>query len=195
MTLRRIGKFMHPITPSLPTRSNFVTVLAWILIVMAGFSTLIALLQNLMLNVLFPVEQLDELSRQARADAKMPAVFAFMLGHFRLFFAAILIGAATTLVAAIGLLKRKNWARLLLVAIMVLAVVWQIVGIVAQQYIFAEMPMMPADTPDAQAAAGFAKTFMVIIGIVSVVMGLAFAGLFAWIVKRLLSADIKREFV
>jgi hypothetical protein len=186
---------MHPTAPSPPTRSNFVTVLAWILIVMAGFATLIGVLQNLMLNLFFPVDQLDELSRQASADGKAPAVFAFMLGHFRLFFAAILVGAATTLVAAIGLLKRKNWARLLLVAMMLLSAFWQIVGIVVQQYIFADIPMPPADSPDAQAAAGFAKTFMVFVSIVSVAMGLAFAGLFAWIAKRLLAPDIKSEFV
>jgi len=32
-----------------------------------------------------------------------------------LFVALFLIGASTTFVAAIGLLKRKNWARLLMV--------------------------------------------------------------------------------
>jgi flagellar biogenesis protein FliO len=55
------------------------------------------------------------------------------------------------------------------------------------------VPPMPESTPQ-DFRESFEMTWKVMIAF-TVVIALGFAGLFAWIVKRLVSQDIKREFL
>lgn len=172
------------------TRSTFVTVLAWIFIVFAGFSTFISLLQNVMINTMFPLEQMR--SQGWSANQQMPAFFQFMLGHIQLFFLLFLLLSSSTLAAAIGLLRRKNWARLVFVAILALGIVWNVAGLVLQQVMFSSM-----STPPSNAPAGFRAEFDHMTSIMfafTVVMAVGFSVLFAWLIKRLVSAPIRGEF-
>lgn len=174
-----------------PVRSNFVTVLAWIFIAFAGFATFIALLQNVMIAFVFP---LDDIHARASMDAaKMPAFFAFAIDHLRWFFLTFLLVSATTFVAAIGLLRRWNWARLLFIAILGLGVIWNIGGIALQQFMMSSMPMpMPPNAPK-----DFADGFDVmrkIIVVFSAFMGIGFAVLYGWLIRKLLSPAIRAEF-
>jgi hypothetical protein len=179
--------------PAVP-QSTFVTVLAWIFIVLAGFATLISLLQNVMINTVFPVDELQSASHSS-ASNDAPAAAMFLASHVKLFFAAFLVVTASTLVAAAGLLRRRNWARLAFVGILLLGISWNVVALVAQQFFFASMPVVPPDAPphfraESQAMEGF---FMVM-RVVSVVMAVGFSVLFGWLVKRLLSASVAAEF-
>ena len=174
-----------------PVRSNFVTVLAWIFIAFAGFATFIALLQNVMIAFVFP---LDDIHARASMDAaKMPAFFAFAIDHIRWFFLTFLLVSATTFVAAIGLLRRWNWARLLFIAILGLGVIWNIGGIALQHLMMSSMPMpMPPNAPK-----DFADGFDVmrkIIVVFSAFMGIGFAVLYGWLIRKLFSPAIRAEF-
>jgi len=174
-------------------RSGFVTALAWIFIVLAGFSTFISVLQNIMLTVMFSTEEFGALTREAQNVQEMPAVFRFMFANFRFFFLGFLIVSATTLVSAIGLLKRKNWARLIFVGIMTVGIVWNLSSLAMPFVMSSVMSGMPTAAPS-----DIHDNFMLmwnIMMIVSIVICLAFAALFAWIIKRLVSQDIKSEFL
>jgi hypothetical protein len=172
-------------------RSGFVTGLAWIFIGLAGFATLIALLQNVMLSVMLPLEGLQA-STQGTED--LPAFARFMFSHPRMIFGGFLAVAAITLVSAIGLLKRKNWARVLFIAIMVLGVLWNIGSLILPFYMYsAFVPPMPESTPQ-DFRESFEMTWKIMIAF-TVVIALALATLFAWITKRLVSRDVKREFL
>jgi len=176
----------------LPTdrpRSTFVTVAAWIFIVLGGFATLIAILQNIMIAVMFPQEAMSEAARAQDA----PMFAKFMMGHPQVFFGAFLVASAVTFISAVGLLKRQNWARLIFVAILALGIVWNLGGLALMFFAFSPMPPVPQQAPpDLQH--GFDTMWHVMTGL-SVVIALAFAGLFGWIIKRLISSEIKREFV
>jgi magnesium-transporting ATPase (P-type) len=175
-----------------PRRSAFVTALAWVFIVLAGFATLISALQNVMIAVMFPVAEMQAAADQAKNDERMPWLAAFMFQNIRLFFFAFLVLCVVTLTAAIGLLKRKNWARVLFIALMGLGVLWNIGGVVFSIVFFSSLPPTPATAPY-----GFGDQFevmsKVIIGF-NIVLAVGFTVLFGWISKRLFSRDIRREF-
>lgn len=179
--------------PGVTNRSGFVTTLAWTFIALAGFSTLIAILQNIMLALMFPEEEFRAAIGEAETQGMpMPGLFRLMFENFRLFFMAFLFVSLATLVSAIGLLKRKNWARLVFIVIMALGVVWNLAGLAMPFLMSSMMPEMPAH-PNSDFQDNFKLMWNIMIGF-SVLVGLVFAVLFAWVIKRLISTDIKREF-
>ena len=172
-------------------RSGFVTGLAWTFIALAGFATFIAILQNVMLSIMMSADDVQKAMREAQAQ-DMPAFAKLIFRNFRLFFASFLVLSAVTFVSAIGLLKRRNWARLTIVGIMGLGVLSQVIGAVLPFFMFSSFMMpegAPADVREQQALV------MKVMMAFSVGMAIAFAALFIWIIKRLVSDDIKREFV
>lgn len=177
---------------SLNRRSGFVTALAWIFIVLAGFSTLISILQNIMIALMFPVDEMRAAMKSDKAPP-MPAGFRFMFDYFHYFFLAFLVVSVATLVSAIGLLMRKNWARLVFIGMMGLAILWNLASLALPFLMSSLIHDMGGSAPD-EFMANFRLMWNIMIG-VSVVMGLAFAALFAWIIKRLTSEDIRREFM
>ena len=169
-------------------RSSFVTSLAWSFIVLAGFATVISALQNVMVNLTFPMEEIRGAMREAQGAQALPPFAAFMLDHFRLLAAFFLGVSVFTLVSAIGLLKRMNWARLIFIGVMILGVIWNLAGLVIPYFMHASFPPIPPE---------FRDNFQLMMNIMTVVMAVVavvFAGLFAWVAKRLMSAEVKREF-
>lgn len=168
-------------------RSTFVTVVAWILIVVSAFTTLITLLQNLMVHFVFRSAGIDMTAHPPPSDA--PAFARFLFEHMELVFLAFLLVSALTLVASIGLLKRMNWARLVVVALMALGVAWCLGGLVVQVV----MMLSVRDQFMQPGGPGMSAFFYIFIA-VNMLISLAFAGLFGWIAKRLLSPPIIAEF-
>ena len=171
------------------TRSTFVTVVAWIFIVLSGFGTVISILQNIMIQTMFNDPQMEQ-ALHAPPPPGAPPFFAFMTDHFQLFFFAFLIVSAATLASSIGLLKRKYWARIVFIGLMILGILWYVGGLVLQFTMFSSMQDNFANAPGTPDM----KPFFVAIAVVSVLFALGFSGLFGWIVKRLLSPAIAAEF-
>jgi hypothetical protein len=172
-------------------RSTFVTVVAWTFIALSGFGTVIAILQNVMVWTVFQGAGFGE-AMQAEPPPGAPPFASFMAAYFHLFFLGFLIANVITLASSIGLLKRRNWARLCFVGLMVLAIVWNIGGLALQFSMFASMqeefaaPPMH-DVPDME-------FFFVAVAVVSTLLAVGFSVLFGWIAKRLLSRSIASEF-
>ena len=172
-------------TPTSSFRSTFVTTIAWVFIVLAGFATVISIFQNIMIAVMFPQEEM----REAANANDAPAFARFIFAHPQVLFGAFLAVSATTFISSIGLLKRQNWARLIFIAILLLGILWNIGSLALVFFTFSSMPQVPDHAP-----AEFETMWKVMMGF-SVVIVLAFAGLFGWIIKRLVSPEIKREFL
>lgn len=171
-------------------QSTFVTVVAWIFIVLSGFGTVIAVLQNVMIQTVFRSPEVAQ-AMQAPPPG-MPPFAAFMATHFQWFFLGFLALSAFTLASSIGLLRRLNWARLCFIGILSLAILWQVTGLVLQFFMFSSMRQQFS----AAAAQGGLDMgpFFIGIAIVSVLFALGAAVLFGWIIKRLLSQAIAAEF-
>lgn len=167
-------------------RSTFVTALAAVFIALGAGATLIGVMQNIMITM-FPVDQMRDAWREADKELATPWLFRLMFENFRLIFAAFLAASVLTLVSAVGLLLRKNWARYVFIAMMVLAILWNSSGLY--------MPFLLAGWLAPNTAAADFTPFWRVIAAFSVVMSLAFMALFAWIIKRLVSPEIRAEFL
>jgi hypothetical protein len=182
-----------PVLPP-PIRSSFVTVLGWIFVCLAGFATLIGLLQNLMLQLVFLPTMQQQMAAQPMPP-DMPVPMGWMFGHMLWFFRAILLLSATTLIAASGLLLRRNWGRLLFIGLLGFAIAYQWLGLVFQWWFMGSIRQMTQLPPNAPAHfADGMHGFMLAMQVFSALMAIGFSALFGWIIKRLCSAAIRREF-
>jgi hypothetical protein len=174
-------------------RSNFVTVLAWILIVGSGFATFISLMQAVMLGFFFPTEQFSLHSGLPHGVENTSPLIEFLFSKVQYFFFAFWLLALLTLVSSIGLLHRKNWARLILVGILGLGVVWNLGGTWLQWQMFSAFPQFPSKTQPDEFTQQMESMFA-IVRVGTTIFILASAVLLAWLVKRLVSLPIRDEF-
>ena len=185
-----------PTPPPVPVaRSTFVNVLGWIFVCLAGFGTLIGLLQNLMFQLVFQPAMQQQVATQPLPPG-MPVPMDWMVTHMIWLFRGFLLLSIITLAAAIGLLLRRNWGRRLFIGVMAFAIVYQLLGLVLQWWVMGSMQQamqLPPDAP-AQFASGM-HGFLLVIQVFSAIMAVGFSVLFGWIIRRLCSAPIRREFI
>ena len=177
---------------SVVPRSTFVTVLAWIFIFLAGFATLVSVLQNVMVNFMFPGGEMDAAFERAGSSERLPGFVSFMLRNMRLVFLFFLLLCVTSLASSIGLLLRQDWARIVFVAILIFGVIWNLAGVVLSFVFFSWLPAPPPGTP-ADWAENWSYMSKAIVAF-NVMITLAFAMLFGWIAKKLMSEEIRSEF-
>ncbi|WP_254460449.1 hypothetical protein [Xanthomonas sacchari] len=173
-----------------PSRSSFVTILAWIFIVLSGSGTLVGIMQAVVFFAVFDQAGFAETIRALPPE--MPPVAVFLFSNFRWLSLGTLLLSASALASSIGLLKRRGWARWCFIGLMLLAITWNLVGAVLQvqmisfmqkQLAVAQMHGVPDMQPMVWAMA---------------VMGMVFAAMFVvlhgWIIARLLSSPVAAEF-
>ena len=183
------------VPPPMPViRSSFVNALGWIFVCLAALATLVGVLQNVMFQLVILPNMQQQLATQP-LPADMPAAMGWIFTHMIWFFRAFLLLSVTTLVAAIGLLQRRDWARRLFIGLLVVAIAYQLLGLVAQWWFLGAMQhtlSMPANAP-AQFAHGM-RAFMLVVHVLSAIMATGLSVLFGWIIKRLHGAAIRQEF-
>lgn len=173
-------------------RSGFVTTLAWISIVLSGFSTFMAVLQGVMFLVVFPSGEMRSMIYDLEAYPGFPPVIEFVLANAGIFFGLSLVFSCLTLVSSVGLLNRRNWARLTFIWILVLGVVGSIGGLFLQFHMFASIPAITQAAPE---GLGDQIVLMVQVMKAAVVVFVVVSGaMSAWIITRLSSREVKAEF-
>jgi hypothetical protein len=171
-------------------QSQFVTVLAWIFIVITVFSTVISIMQNIMI-VFFPFEKMQPAFSQPRVQEHIPAFFALISSHIRLIFFSFFVLSSTGVVSSIGLLKRKNWARIVFIILMSLRIVWTVSGVVLLQILLSSFPKI---LPQNQFQIPQFEYIIVVVKIFTIVIAISFSLLFGWIIRKLTRSDIRAEF-
>lgn len=176
-----------------PVRSTFVTVLAWIFISLAGFVTLIGILQNILLQLVF--EPAMAQAHLPPTDAPLPAASAWMLDHIAWFFRLVLLVSATLLIASIGLLLRRNWARRLFIAMLVLGIAYQAFGVIMQWWMFGSMTDAMFAPPNAPAdVARGMQAMLLVVRVFGVLFAVAIGALCVWLIYRLKRPSVLVEF-
>lgn len=112
-------------------RSTLVTVVAWFLIVLGGFGALMGILQNVFIHLALPADAF-QIPLEAEQTKQIPGFAKFMIMNINVIFAIFIVIPLLMFSSGIGLLKRKNWARLAIIIIMWLGVVWNLTGLVIQ---------------------------------------------------------------
>lgn len=173
---------------SAAARSNFVTVLSLVFILMSAGGLLMLLLQYILFYFMLPAEAL----RQVAQDPALPPLAGLMFRHLREVLLFMLLSCIATLVTSIGLFKRREWARKLFIGLMCLGIVWQLGSIVFQAMFMSDMAGTMGDLPPAMAQQFQAMQYVATI--IGGVFGLALAALQAWIILRLRREQVRSEF-
>jgi len=177
-------------------KSHFVTRLAWISIAITSVTTFVSLIQNIILSVLFPINQMKEIFIIEPAMSRyMPELVLLMLNNIRIIFFMYLVICVTMLISSIGLLRRKNWARIIFVFILFVGIISSLAGVLFQGIIMGPvMPLLPQEYADLPGMPNFQAMFT-IIRITSGILVIFIVLLYGWIIKRLASEEIKQEFI
>ena len=167
-------------------RSSMVTVTGWLFAVLSAGYFLLALTQNL----LFSATRMPAFTPEN--VAQLPPALVWMLAHVRELVLANLVLSALSLLASIGLLLRKEWGRLLFIAMMVVGVAWNI-AVIVLQFQFASAFEAEVARSSVPGETGFATFFFIMKAMVLLFCS-AFGAVFGWIAWRLAQPDIRREF-
>ena len=174
-----------------PVRSTFITVLAWLSIIGAGGVTVISLLQAAMYFLMFR-DKLASPRGHWPGLEQMPAPAKFLFSHPEVFVATLWSLGVLTLIAAIGLLWRKNWARLYFIVVLAFGIVWNLGSLWLQYQVISVASLTMRSAPPEFARQ--AEIFETVFSIFSVAIAIGIAVLFAWLIKRLLSRVVRAEF-
>jgi hypothetical protein len=164
--------------------STFVTTLAWVLIALNGLGVCIVLMQNVMIQFVMPTTVINS---QVTSAYPFVAIRAVALGLL------LFLGFMTY--ASYALLKRRRWARVAVVVVFGLSIVWGVISVLILA--FGVVPgRIPANVasdmpPDVRAAMNRPIAAM---AVTTSIFTLGITGLLGWLVRRLCSASVKAEF-
>lgn len=180
---------MDPRTPPVQQRSTFVSIVAWIFIVLTGFGALIGLMQNIMVQTMFSGQEMQAALNSPEAASEIPAFVRFLFSHFKVYVFLMFATTVFTLVSAIGLLKRKNWARKTFIVILALSIVMLFASLIAQFFFFPNPAELAGDE--------LPREFLLMMRVMQIFFLIFYTGLAAllgWIIKKLLTPAIVLEF-
>jgi hypothetical protein len=167
-----------------------VTVVAWVFIVISGFAALVCILQSILIAVMFPHGLMQQVSTQPGTHVREFA--RLMFNHIQMIFLLLLMVYAATLVTAIGLLKRENWARIVFVGLMGVGVAWNVASILLMYYFLPSTSEML--TTETLALPDQFDVMRNVVFVSGLAVSFGFIVLFGWIAGRLNSGEIRREF-
>lgn len=175
---------------SAPPSSSFVTATAWSFIAASACTTAIALVQCLVLWALFDPVALAEAMALAFPQG-LPPVMAATIRRMPAIAATLLALSALSLWASIGLLLRQAWARLAMIALLVLGIVANLLGLALQFVLLDELRVMMVEVMP-----GAPELDDVLVGstVTGAITALVFSGLFGWLVVRLCAPEVVAEF-
>jgi hypothetical protein len=176
-----------PQTYTVGARSLFVTITAWVFIVLAALTSVSALVQNAAVASLMPGWQ--------GAAGQMPLLTGLLIGYLPWVVGVGLVMSLATLASAIGLLLRLDWARRTFIGLLVVAIVANLLGLWLQHEVVQSVvtsTLSSAAIP--QKAMGVFGGFVTAARVMAVLMTLAGCALLGWIIRRLMSAGVRQEF-
>lgn len=178
-----------PQTFNVGARSLFVTVTAWVFIVLGAVATASALVQNAAVASLLPGVAL------AMPAQAQPLVTGWLLGYLPWVVGFGLVMSVATLASAIGLLLRLDRARRVFIALLMVAIVFNLLGLWLQHELVQSLVQSTLTrAPLPPQAAGVFGGFVTAARVMAVVMTLAACALLGWIIRRLQSPLVRQEF-
>ncbi len=178
-----------PQTYNVGARSRFVTATAWVFIFLAALTSAAAIVQNAAVasrlpNLGLPLDH-----------AALPLLTGLLIGYLPWVVGAGLVVSCATLAAAIGLLLRLNWARRTFIGLLVFAIVANLLGMWLQQEVaqsLVDATLRSVRLP--QGALSVFGGFVTLARVLAVMMTLCACMVLAWIIRRLMSFQIRQEF-
>ena len=178
-----------PQTFNVGSRSLFVSVTAWVFIVLGAAASVSTLVQNAALASLLPGFQMT-------VDARsLPLLTGLLVAHLPWVAGVGLVLSVATLAAAVGLLLRLEWARRVFVVLSVLAIAGNVAGLWLQQELLQSLiDATLSRTVLPREAVGVFGGFATAARVSAVVVSLGACALLGWIIRRLSSQGVRQEF-
>ena len=169
-----------PQTFNVGARSIFVTVTAWLFIVLAAMASASVLVPHAAIGSLMPASGGPSIVHSAYLPWLVAASVLFSL---------------LTIASAIGLLMRLDWARRVFIGLVAVALVANLPGLWLQQEV---LQSVAASTLSGAAlppqAAGVVVGFVTAARVMAVLVTLGACCLLGWIIRRLTSPAVRQEF-
>jgi len=180
-----------PQTFNVGCRSLFVTMTAWVFIVLAALASLSALLQNAEIASFLPgLTVVGNVQPQP-----LPLLTGLLMGYLPWVVGAGLAVSLATLACAIGLLLRLEWARRSFIALLVLAIAANVVGLWLQHEVLQSVVSNAlASSPLPPSAAHVFGGFVTAARVMAVLVTVGACLLLVWIIRRLMSPAVRQEF-
>ncbi|WP_162434715.1 hypothetical protein [Pseudoxanthomonas koreensis] len=171
----------------------FVTSLGWISLVLAALGSAWALAQFLV-GLLIPDALVADLAAQGLVPPLLANLFAW-----RNVLALAMLGLSLALLAsAWGLLRRREWARLAFIALLVFGALANFAALAGIDPLFdSALAMFPASmrlAPEGQQAIAQLQSSRRLVWVTSLGGALAIAGVHAWIAWQLCTAPVRAQF-
>ncbi|MFC1883322.1 tetratricopeptide repeat protein [Thermodesulfobacteriota bacterium] len=171
-------------------KSTFVNGISIVFIALAGFGAFISIIQNILFNAFFPVEEMMRALEGGSFESQIPFIVKFVFSNLRIILFGFFVFSGTTLVSAIGLLKRKNWARIIFIAMIFIMICSNIFSLIMMNSMFELGFNSHISEMDASLNA-----VIYVMKIFSFVFVVGLSYFFGWVIYKLTSLDIKKEFV
>ena len=177
-----------PQTFNVGSRSVFVSVTAWVFIVLGLGASALSVIQGASIASLLP-------AFHPGLGKPLQGLMKVLTGHLPWVAAVALTLSLGTLAAAIGLLLRLEWARRAFIAMVLLAIVARLAGLWLQQELLqALIDHTLSRTPLPLEAAGVFGGFAAVARAAAITLSVATALLLAWIIARLSTQAVRQEF-
>jgi hypothetical protein len=186
---REDGDRAMPQTFNVGSKSLFVTVTAWVFIVLAALASVSALLQNAAMASFLP-----GLTVVGNVQP-LPLLTGLLMGYLPWVVGAGLAVSLATLACAIGLLVRLEWARRIFIALLVLAIAANVAGLWLQQEVLQSLVSNTlARSPLPPLVAEVFGGFVTAARVMAVLVTVGACLLMVWIIRRLMSPAVRQEF-
>jgi len=178
-----------PQTFNVGARSLFVTVTAWVAILLSALISASALVQNALVASVLP------LPAGTANLPTLPLLTHLLLGYLPWVVGTGLLMSLAMLASAIGLLLRLDWARRVFIGLVALAIAANLFGLwlqheAVQLWVQQTLGAITLPGPAAGVFGGLLTLAQVMAGVVT----LAAAALLAWVIGRLNSESVRQEF-
>jgi hypothetical protein len=184
---RSRGVAAMPQTFNVGARSIFVTVTAWVFIVLGALASVSALVQNALVASLAPASN-------AHLPA-LPLLTSLLLGYLPWVVGIGLVMSLATLASAIGLLLRLDWARRAFIGLLAVAIVANLLGLWLQHEVVQSVVANTlSGAPLPAQAIGVFGGFVTAARVMAVLVTLGACSMLAWIIRRLMSPAVRQEF-
>ena len=173
-------------------RSSFVTGLSWFSIVLSCFTICVGVVQALVIFLAFKTEGLGLVMEEVARSGEMVEIPWFVdwaFANMRLLALLPLILGWIFLAVSIGLLRRKNWARIAFIVLLVVSTLATIAG-TSSLWAGSSPFVLPGGDPYISGVTHLVQTMSVLV----FCLNLATVALHAWIVWRLTRPLIRSEF-
>jgi len=181
------------VAATMPRRSGGVTVIGVLFLSLGLMWLMAALFQGAFFAFLAAMRPGGIALGEVSQDPNVPVVVRFIVHYAKFFWALNIVAAGVLCVASVGLLRRKNWARVAFVGVGVLGIVYAMVSLGASALM---VPFFRTQMAGLESmGVGTAMATMATVALAIVVVKSVFVGVFfGWMVRKLTRAEVRGEF-